>query len=97
MSIGKGKDERGHAFIDGLILLIVLIAVPLALLLGGGGKVRAVTDWGAKRLIRACERRIKAPAPVKSAPVKPAPSKPAPAKTVSTPEVSCEESSCCSE
>ena len=32
--MSKGKDEHGHALIDGLVLLIVLSAVPLALLWG---------------------------------------------------------------
>ena len=55
-----GKAEQGHALVDGLILLIFLVIVPLLLLVYCGGRLRRVADWGASRLV--CRRVVK-PAP----------------------------------
>ena len=49
--------------IDGLILLVVLTAVPLALLFWCGGKVRKATDWGARQVMSVCRRSAVAAAP----------------------------------
>ena len=50
------EGEQGCALVDGLILLVFLIVVPLLLLVYCGGKVRHVADWGASRIVsrRAC-------------------------------------------
>ncbi len=79
-----GKGVRGSALIDGLILLVVLTAVPLALLFCCGGKVRKVTDWSVKRVSRICCRRPAAKALAacgveKSAAIKASTAAPAPA------------------
>jgi len=61
MAMSKGKDEHGHALIDGLVLLIVLSAVPLALLWGCGGKIRAITDWSIRHICGKCAQCEAAP------------------------------------
>lgn len=48
------EGERGCALVDGLILLVFLVVVPLLLLVYCGGKVRQVVDWGASRIV--CRR-----------------------------------------
>ena len=52
-----GKAEQGHALVDGLILLIFLVIVPLLLLVYCGGSLRRGADWGASRLV--CRRVAK--------------------------------------
>ena len=49
--------------IDGLILLVVMTAVPLALLFWCGGKVRKATDWGGRHVLSVCRRSAVAAAP----------------------------------
>ena len=58
--------------IDGLILLVVLTAVPLALLFWCGGKVRKATDWGARQVMSVCRRSAVAAAAPASDPAPPA-------------------------
>lgn len=57
----RGKAEQGYALVDGLVLLIFLVIVPLLLLVYCSGSLRRVADWGASRLV--CRRVVK-PAPV---------------------------------
>lgn len=45
------EGERGCALVDGVILLVFLVVVPLLLLVYCGGKVRQVVDWGASRIV----------------------------------------------
>ena len=67
------KGEQGHALVDGLILLIFLVVVPLLLLVYCGGGLRRAADWGASRLV--CRRAVeKTPACAVKSCEKPAPS-----------------------
>lgn len=59
MHMNRVKTERGQALVDGLILLIFLIVVPLLLLLYCGGRLRRCADWGASHLV--CRRGDKSP------------------------------------